>query len=120
MRANYIFKLTLGFICLAGFLLWISNPNLKDFKDFAPQKVYFEKEYKECDKKIHISYRKTRDYFFFSYYEVSFICSFHEFTDEHTNIYRNIWGDLLGTRIYLGIFNNFYLLTANKPNRQIH
>jgi hypothetical protein len=103
MNSKKIIKLLIGLICLASFSLWLSNPSLKEFKEFAPQKVYFEKEHPYWSRKVHVSYRKTKNYFFISYFEVSFIGTSNDSGQK-----------LCSTIIYLGVLNNFYLSKA--PN----
>ena len=103
-----VFKIFLFVILFLGLLLWLTNPSLKDFKEYDPKVDCVKlKQHENCSKFLKFSYRKERNYLFYSYYEFSFNCS--------KDYYRhNIKELTTGARYrYMGILNNFYKVDNN-------
>ena len=83
-------SITIGIICL---VLMITNPSLKNFKEFLPS----DELETVREKTIKTSVSKTSNYFIFSI-----------FTEEQYLIEKHEDSQYYLSRKYIGIFNNFY------------
>jgi hypothetical protein len=86
-------------ILLIAFILLLTNPTLKDFKDVAPTKVMVIENYGYCNKLI-LNHRKVKNYLLFSHYEFSFACIK---TGKKEDKYEGS-----SHFYYIGILGNFY------------
>jgi len=95
-------KILLVIICIISIVLWLTNPKLQDFKDYAPSVLTIEKKEGFCKRGWELNHIRTKNYIFYSYYKFSYGCMKYDgfFKTVRLTSYRDIY--------YLGIFNNFY------------
>ena len=97
-----VFKIVLVIVCLVGFILWWTNPSLKDFMDHAPTVLIVERQEGFCKKGWKLSHERTKNNIFYSYYRFSYGCmdKYDSYSKWKIRNFKQ--------QYYLGIFNNFY------------
>lgn len=91
-----LYKIVFYFFLSSLIVLIATNPSLKQFKEYLPPEIsigYHRGYYKSLNR-VDNSYRKRRNYL---------ISSIFERTDYY-------YGREIGSKKYLGIFNNFVLI----------
>lgn len=97
-----VVKIFIVIVFIFGFILWWTNPNLRDFIDYAPTVLRVEEQEGFCKKGWTLSHERKKNNIFYSYYRFSYGCM-------DKSDYSRKWQIRdFKQQYYLGIFNNFY------------